>query len=48
MPQAVLAVAAILFTGLGVLFAVAPHWTAATAAWQEWWRRNRARYTTGS
>ena len=30
MPRAVLAVAAILFTGLGVLFAVAPHWTAAT------------------
>ena len=30
MPRAVLAVAAILFAGLGVLFAVAPHWTAAT------------------
>ena len=30
MPRTVLAVAAILFTGLGVLFAVAPHWTAAT------------------
>jgi hypothetical protein len=30
LPRIVLATAAVLFTGLGVLFAVAPHWTAAT------------------
>jgi hypothetical protein len=29
-PRLVLAAAAVLFTGLGVLFAVAPHWTAST------------------
>ena len=29
-PRIVLAIAAVLFVALGVLFAVAPHWTAAT------------------
>ena len=29
-PRLVLGAAAVLFTGLGVLFAVAPHWTAGT------------------